>query len=113
MSGRSGTPWTQELAERRHQQLPSWQLPRAPLMSTWAQRAGTRRGRAGVVRGGGAWAREGREGEARREAGAEGGARVWDRSSMRVGPLRAREGGCGAGRAHLRLDLSAALPQGP
>ena len=56
------------------------------------------------------WAREGRRGRGEGERWAEGGARARGRPSMRAGSLRAREGGCGAGCAHLGDDLD---PLGP
>ena len=62
------------------------------------------------MRGGVAWAREVRRGRGEGARWAEGGARVRDRSVMQAGPLRAREGGCGAGCTHLGLDLGHLAP---
>ena len=77
-----------------------------PPTSTWAHEAGAQRGRrGGHVRGRERGHGRGGEGKAEGTGGAEAGARVPERSGGWVGSLRAREGGCGAGCAHLGLDL--------
>ena len=100
MSGRAATPWTHVPVSGAISSCLARQLPMAPLTGTWAQRAGAQCGRrAGVVRGGGACAREGGEGEARARGGRRAARACGIGSICGWGRCARARAGAGRGRA--------------